>query len=155
MTPSINTVKQAKVSYKVYEYHHQASIQSYGLEASEKLGLPLKQVFKTLVVELDTHELVVAVVPVSEQLNMKALAKAAKSKKAKMAEPSDVERSTGYVLGGVSPLGQKKQLRCFVDNSANTFKTIFISAGRRGLEIELDPKDLITLTKAETVKIGQ
>ena len=154
MTPSINAIKQAQVPYKVYEYEHQASCHSYGLEASEKLGLPLEQVFKTLVIELDTHELVVAVIPVSHQLNMKALAKAAKAKKAKMAEPSDVERTTGYVLGGVSPLGQKKQLRTFIDSSANNFTTIFVSAGRRGLEIEISPDDLIYLAGANKAQIG-
>jgi Cys-tRNA(Pro)/Cys-tRNA(Cys) deacylase len=155
MTPSINAVKQANVPFKVYEYQHHTSCHSYGQEASDKLGLPLEQVFKTLVVELDTHELVVAIIPVSHQLNMKVLAKIAHAKKAKMAERSDVERSTGYVLGGVSPLGQKKRLRTFIDSSVDDFTTIFISAGRRGLEIELSPDDLIALAGADKAHIGQ
>jgi Cys-tRNA(Pro)/Cys-tRNA(Cys) deacylase len=155
MTPSINAVKQANVPFKVYEYQHHASCHSYGQEASDKLGLPLEQVFKTLVVELDTHELVVAIIPVSHQLNMKVLAKIAHAKKARMADRSDVERSTGYVLGGVSPLGQKKRLRTFIDSSVDDFTTIFISAGRRGLEIELSPDDLIALAGAYKAHIGQ
>lgn len=110
------------------------------------MGVPATQVFKTLVVALDTRNLAVAVLPVSTMLNMKQIARAAGAKKAVMAPAEDVQRSTGYVLGGVSPLGQKKRLPTYIDESAQLFATIFVSAGRRGLEIELSPDDLCTLT---------
>lgn len=108
MTPGINVAKKAKIAHKVHEYAHDSSSESYGLEAAEKLGVPEARVFKTLVVSLDKKELAIGVIPVSSMLSMKLLAKAAGAKKATMAARSDVERSTGYVLGGVSPLGQKK-----------------------------------------------
>lgn len=146
MTPGINTAKKAGITYKVHEYPHDPSIESYGIEAAEKLGVSETRVFKTLVVSLDNKELAVGIVPVSSMLSMKRIAKAAESKKASMAAQSDVERSTGYVLGGVSPLGQKKRLRAFIDTSAQNSSTIFVSAGRRGLEIELSPADLAELT---------
>ncbi len=146
MTPGINAAKQAKIAYTIHEYSHDPSSESYGLEAAEKLGIPAARVFKTLVVSLDGATLAVGVVPVSSMLRMKLLAKAAGAKKAEMAAKTDVERSTGYVLGGVSPLGQKKRLKTFIDSSAENFPTIYVSAGRRGLEIELSPQDLRTLT---------
>ena len=142
MTPGINVAKQQKISFNIHEYEHDRNSESYGLEAAEKLGVPAEQVFKTLVVSLDNKQLVVGVLPVSDKLNMKAIAKALGAKKASMAPQAEVERSTGYVLGGVSPLGQKKLLKTVIDNSAQQFSTIFISAGRRGLEIELNPDDL-------------
>lgn len=107
MTPAILVARQAKTPHSVHEYAHDPASDSYGLEAAEKLGVAAAQVFKTLVVALNTGELVVAVVPVSHQLNLKRLAKALGAKKAGMAEPRLVELATGYVLGGVSPLGQK------------------------------------------------
>ena len=154
MTPGIELAKKAKLSHKVHEYSHDSSSDSYGLEAAEKLGVPPGQVFKTLVVSLDKRELAVGVVPVSSMLSMKQIARAAGAKKAVMATPEEVERSTGYVLGGVSPLGQKKRLRTFIDNSAMDQATIFISAGRRGLEIELSPADLARLLQAEFADLG-
>jgi Cys-tRNA(Pro)/Cys-tRNA(Cys) deacylase len=155
MTPGINVAKQAGVAYQVHEYAHDPSSQSYGLEAAEKLGVPAEQVFKTLVVSLDGRELAVAVVPVAAMLSMKLIARAAGAKKAAMAEASEVERVTGYVLGGVSPLGQKKRLRTFIDHSAEGFATIYVSAGRRGLEIELSPGDLQQLTAGVFAEIAQ
>lgn len=143
MTPAINLAKKAKLNHQIHEYLHEANASSYGMEAVEKLGLNPQQVFKTLVVSLDNKQLAVAVIPVAEKLSMKLIAKAAGAKKAEMADPSDVQRSTGYVLGGVSPLGQKKRLKTFVDSSAESQQTIFVSAGRRGLEIELSANDLI------------
>jgi Cys-tRNA(Pro)/Cys-tRNA(Cys) deacylase len=110
MTPAINVSKKNKVVHQVHEYEHDASSESYGLEAIQKLGVAPAQVFKTLLVKLDEKVLVVGVIPVLFKLNMKLIAKAAGAKKAVMAEPSEVERSTGYVLGGVSPLGQKRNL---------------------------------------------
>ena len=155
MTPGINVAKKAKITHKVHEYAHDSSSESYGLEAAEKLGVPEGRVFKTLVVSFDNKELAVGVIPVSSMLSMKLIAKAAGAKKAKMAEPSEVERSTGYVLGGVSPLGQKKRLKTIIDSSAKHHSTIYISAGRRGLEIELSPEDLIKLVNGDLAEICQ
>lgn len=155
MTPGINVARQAKIAHTVHEYAHDSASESYGLEAAEKLSVPEARVFKTLVVSLDGRELAVGVVPVSAMLGMKQIAKAAGAKKAAMAAPADVERATGYVLGGVSPLGQKKRLRTYIDASAADFTTIYVSAGRRGLEIELDPHDLKTLTGASFADIAQ
>ena len=147
MTPAINLVKKKKIQHQVHEYDHDPSNESYGLEAAEKTGVQKERVFKTLVATLESGELIVGVVPVSSMLNMKLIAKAMKAKKAAMADKIAVERSTGYVLGGVSPLGQKKQLRTVIDSSATNFPTIYVSAGRRGLEIELNPEDLKNLTR--------
>ncbi len=145
MTPGIQLVEKAGVDYTIHEYTHDASADSYGLEAADKLGITENRVFKTLVVNLDKQTLAVAIIPVSSQLSMKLIAKAAGAKKAQMAEPQAVERATGYVLGGVSPLGQKKRLKTFVDVSASQQTTIYVSAGKRGLEIELAPDDLLQL----------
>jgi len=146
MTPAINLAKRKKITHKVHKYYHDPSNESYGIEAAEKMGVPEARVFKTLVVSLDNKKLVVGVIPVSSMLSMKHMATATGAKKAAMADKSDVERSTGYVLGGVSPLGQKKSLKTVIDASANDFSTIFVSAGRRGLQIELSPTDLRKLT---------
>ncbi len=155
MTPAVNMAKKAKISHTLHEYHHNPAAESYGQEAADCLGLSADQVFKTLVVMLDAKELVVGVIPVSSMLNMKQIAKAAGAKKAAMANKADVERSTGYVLGGVSPLGQKKRLRTFIDSSAKAFASIYISAGRRGLEIELSPVDLALLTHGNFTALTQ
>ena len=153
MTPGINLVKKAKITHKIHEYSHDESSESYGLEAAEKMGVAEDRVFKTLVVALDNNDLVVGILPVSSLLSMKLIAKALGAKKAVMADKSDVERSTGYVLGGVSPLGQKKRLKTVIDSSAKNYSTIYVSAGRRGLEIELAPDDLIKLTSGLLAKI--
>lgn len=155
MTPAINLIKKAKIPHSVHEYTHEARCESYGLEAANKLGVEAKRVFKTLVVSTELNELVVGVIPVSSKLNMKLIAKAAKSKKVKMAEQAQVERATGYVLGGVSPLGQKKRLKTFIDVSAQQYESIYVSAGRRGLEIELCPKDLIKLVSGDFMPLSQ
>ena len=148
MTPAINAIRKAKIKHQVHEYAHDPDNQAYGAETVEKLGLPAERVFKTLVVNIDNRELVVGVVPVVSMLSMKHLAKAVGAKKAAMANPLDVERVTGYVLGGVSPLGQKKRLKTIIDASAQAFPTIYVSAGRRGMQIELSPQDLKKLTGA-------
>lgn len=145
MTPAIKLLKKARIGYKVHEYDHDPASESYGLEAAEKLAVADSRVFKTLVVSLDNKALAVAVIPVSSMLSMKLLARAAGAKKVTMAAQADVERSTGYVLGGVSPLGQKKRLKTFIDASARDHRTIYVSAGRRGLEIELPPAALAKL----------
>ncbi len=155
MTPAINAAKKNKISYQVHEYLHDAASESYGDEAAQKLGVSSERVFKTLVVSVDNKTLIVAIIPVSSMLSMKLIAKAYGGKKAIMALKTDVERSTGYVLGGVSPLGQKKRLRTFIDSSAVQFTTVFVSAGKRGLEIELSPQDLKQLTQAKLAELCQ
>jgi len=155
MTPAINEAKKRNVLHKLHEYSHDESSESYGLEAVEKMGVPAERVYKTLLVSLDNKELVVGVIPVSSLLSMKLIAKVAGAKKAVMADKTDVERSTGYVLGGVSPLGQKRRLRTFIDSSVNNYSTIYVSAGRRGLEIELNPDDLSKLTNGLLFEICQ
>ncbi|WP_111978589.1 Cys-tRNA(Pro) deacylase [Algibacillus agarilyticus] len=147
--------KKQRVAHTIHEYTHDEAHGSYGLEAAEKMGVPADRVFKTLVVILDNKALVVGVIPVSTQLSMKQIAKAVGAKKAVMADKADVERATGYVLGGVSPLGQKKQLKTIIDSSAQAHSTIFVSAGRRGLEIELNADDLLALTRGHYAHIGQ
>ena len=155
MTPAINALQRAKTTFKIHEYTHDAMAESYGLEAAEKLGISAEKVFKTLVVSLDTKAYAVGVIPVSSMLSMKQIAKITGVKKAVMANKSDVERITGYVLGGVSPIGQKRPLKTFIDSSALSFSTIFVSAGRRGMEIELDPKVLQSQTCAQFAEISQ
>lgn len=155
MTPGINLAKKARIAHKVHEYTHDPSSESYGLEAAEKLGVPAERVFKTLVVSLDGKALAVGVLPVSSLLSMKLIAKAAGAKKAAMAAPAEVERATGYVLGGVSPLGQKKRLKTIIDTSAGNHATIYVSAGRRGLEIELNPEDLAQLVNGTFAELCQ
>lgn len=152
---AINVAKKNKVAHNIHTYSHDESSESYGLEAAEKMGVPGQRVFKTLVVLLDNKDLAVGVLPVSSMLSMKLIAKAAGAKKAVMADKSDVARSTGYVLGGVSPLGQKKRLKTVIDRSAKNYPTIYVSAGRRGLEIELSPDDLAKLTSGVLAEICQ
>lgn len=148
MTPAINAVKAAGVPHRVHPYAHDPATASYGEEAVQALGLNPARVFKTLVAQLEPLELVVAVIPVPEQLNLKALAHAAGAKRAALAELADAERATGYVAGGISPLGQRKRLRTFLDRSALNHPDVYISAGRRGLEISLAPEDLARLLNA-------
>lgn len=130
------------------------SDQGHGEAAVAALGVDPRRVFKTLVARVD-GVLTVAVVPVSGTLDLKALAAAAGGRKAVMADPGDAERATGYVLGGISPLGQKKALPTVVDESALTFPTVMVSAGKRGLQVELPPAELVTLTRARTAPIGR
>lgn len=155
MTPAINNAKKAKIPHRVHSYQHDPAVASYGREAADKLGADPHRVFKTLVTQLDDKILAVAVVPVTSTLNLKLLAKAAGAKRAEMADKGVVERVTGYVLGGVSPLGQKKRLATFIDNSAKDFVTILVSAGRRGLELELSSQDLAAMTGAVFATISE
>ena len=154
MTPAINAAKKAGIAYRIHEYEHDPGAASYGLEAAEKLGIPAERVFKTLVAEVDGR-LAVAIVPVAASLNLKALAAALGAKRAEMAEMAHAERSTGYVAGGISPLGQKKRLPTVLDESATSFDTIYVSAGRRGLEIELSPHDLLAITGGKLAAIAR
>jgi Cys-tRNA(Pro)/Cys-tRNA(Cys) deacylase len=154
-TPAIVAAERAKVAFTVHEYAHDPRAESYGLEAAEALGVAPERVLKTLLAVVDGGRLVVAVVPVTAQLDLKALAAAAGGRKADMAKPADAERATGYVVGGISPLGQRKRLPTFVDASAEGFPTVNVSAGRRGLEIELAPADLVALTGATVAAIAR
>lgn len=155
MTPATKMLDKAKVPYSLHRYDHDPQAESYGGEAAEKLGLNPQQVFKTLLACTETGELLVAVVPVDGILDLKLLAKAAGAKKVAMADPAAAQRSTGYLLGGISPLGQKKSLRTFIDASATRWPQLFVSGGRRGLEIELDPQDLARQTRAVFAEIGR
>ena len=146
MTPAINAAKKAGIAHCIHEYKHDPAAESYGLEAADKLGVAAQRVFKTLVAELDDGRLAVGIVPVAASLNLKALAAALGAKRAEMADMAKAERATGYVAGGISPIGQKKRLATVVDESAMLLDTIFVSAGRRGLEIELAAADLVKLT---------
>ncbi|KAA5832872.1 Cys-tRNA(Pro) deacylase [Saccharopolyspora hirsuta] len=152
-TPATALLTKRKVPHEVHAYDHDPRAESYGLEAAEALGQPPERVFKTLVAEVD-GKLAVGVVPVTGQLDLKALAAAVGGKKAKMAEVAAAERATGYVAGGISPLGQKKRLPVVVDSSATGFDTIYCSAGRRGLEIELAAADLVRLLDAVVADIA-
>lgn len=152
-TPAVRAVIQAGVPHQVLEYHHAPSAQAYGLEAAEALGLDPATVFKTLLAMVDGRPQV-ALVPVSAQLHLKALARAAGGKKAEMARPEDAQRLTGYVVGGISPLGQKRRLATWIDKSAETLPQIHVSAGRRGLELALTPADLAKLSGGRFVPLA-
>ncbi|WP_455208680.1 Cys-tRNA(Pro) deacylase [Kaarinaea lacus] len=155
MTPAINLAKKLKIAHIVHEYIHDPDSSAYGLEAAEKLQVSPDRVFKTLIVSMDTRELVVAVIPVASMLSMKLIAKAVGAKKAEMASRSDAERSSGYVLGGISPMGQRKKLKTIIHITAKAYPTIYVSAGRRGLEIELSPEDLRQTVTGKYAEICQ
>jgi len=152
-TPATVLLARLGLAHTVHGYEHDPRGSSYGLEAAEALGVLAGQVFKTLIAEVD-GALTVAVVPVDRQLDLKALAAAAGGKRAKMAEVSAAERATGYVAGGISPLGQRQRLPVIIDASAAQFRTVFCSAGRRGLEIEVAPADLMAAAKATMAAIS-
>ncbi|MFT6267362.1 MAG: Cys-tRNA(Pro)/Cys-tRNA(Cys) deacylase [Alphaproteobacteria bacterium] len=155
MTPAIDMVKKKQLAFYIHQYSPDANANAFGEEAADKLGISHERVFKTLVLSNPEGELAVAVVPVSVKLSMKKMAKALDWKKVAMADKLTVRRSTGYVLGGVSPLGQKKALVTVIDDTGSKFSTIFISAGKRGLEIELSPHDLALLVPASFADIGE
>lgn len=159
MTPAIVAVERARIAHRVLSYAHDPSAPAYGLEAASALGLEPSMVFKTLVVTLEgvarNMALAVALVPVAQQLDLKAAADALGAKRAAMADPSIAERTTGYVVGGISPLGQRKALPTLVDESALAWNEIYISAGRRGLELALAPADLLRLTNGTTAAIAR
>ena len=148
MTPAITLLTKKRIEHNVLKYEHDASASSYGLEAVEKLQLDANCVFKTLVVSTDKGTLAVAIVPVNNKLSEKKMAKALGTKKVVMAKGEDVMTSTGYVLGGVSPLGQKKRLTTVIHDSAEALSAIYVSAGKRGLELSLSPTSLSMLTQA-------
>ena len=156
-TPATVALSRAGVAFTLRPYEHHPDQTSYGEEAAAALGVDPGRIFKTLVAEVTTGtaaELVVAVVPVAGHLDLKALAAAVGGKKATMADPAAAERSTGYVRGGISPLGQKARLRSVVDASAQRYPTVLVSAGKRGLQVELAPEDLVTVTSSVVAQIA-
>lgn len=153
-TPATVALTAAGVPFTVHAYPHDPASPSYGEEAARALGVAPERVFKTLVAEVD-GSLTVGVVPVTGSLDLKALASAVGGKRATMADPAAAERTTGYVRGGISPLGQRRALPTVVDASAHALETVYVSAGRRGLEVELAPADLVGLTRATVAPIAR
>lgn len=154
-TPALVVLSAAEVQHSVHLYDHDPRADvGYGLEAAEALGLPADQVFKTLLAEVD-GTLTVAVVPVTGTLDLKALAAAVGGKRATMASPATAQRATGYVVGGISPLGQRTMHPTVIDASVELFDTVYISGGRRGLDIGLAPQDLVALTRAVVAEIAR
>lgn len=160
-TPATELLDARGIDYRLHSYQHEASNLSYGLEASVALGIAAERVFKTLMISVQgvaagrTSLLAAAVVPVSGTLDLKAFAAALTGKKADMADPAIAQRRTGYVLGGISPLGSRQAHPTVIDASAMDFESIYVSAGRRGLEIELAPAELARLTEAKIAQIGK
>ena len=152
-TPAIAALTRAKTPHTLHPYYHDPNSTAFGDEVVQALGWPAERVFKTLVATVD-RKLTVGIVPVSSQLDLKALAAAVGGKKAAMAKVADAERSSGYVAGGISPLGQRKPLPTVIDRTATDHQTILVSAGKRGLQVELAPADLITLTRAILASIA-
>lgn len=153
-TPATVALTRAGVPFSEHPYEHDAAAASYGLEAAEVLGLEPERVFKTLFTVVDGR-LVVGIVPVSGQLDLKALAAAVGGKRATMADPADAERATGYVVGGISPIGQRKPHRTVLDESALGYDTVYVSGGRRGLDLGLSPSDLVRVTDATVAAIAR
>jgi Cys-tRNA(Pro)/Cys-tRNA(Cys) deacylase len=153
VTPAILTLRRSGTPHTVHRYDHDPSAPSFGLEASQALGVDAGRVFKTLLADCGAQP-VVAVVPVSRQLDLKLLAGVMGTKKAAMMPAQAAERATGYVVGGISPLGQRRRLQLVLDESALAFATVFVSGGRRGLEIELAPRALVALCKGRTAPIS-
>lgn len=159
MTPALKLLEKAGIAHEVVTYEHDPGVVSYGAEAADLLGLDPATVFKTLLSNLEGGpqakvETVVGVVPVTHQLDLKALAKAAGGKRASMSEPADAERLTGYVVGGISPLGQRKRHRTFLDASSQDLDYLHVSGGRRGLEVRLSPTDLVELLDGTVATIA-
>ncbi|MFM2486243.1 Cys-tRNA(Pro) deacylase [Celerinatantimonas yamalensis] len=156
MTPAINALKRAKIDYQLHHYEHDAQSTSFGEEAASKLAIEPSAMYKTLIAcdEHNPKQMVVAVVPVAGHLDLKKLAKAAGMKKMKMADPSQAEKTTGYIKGGISPLGQKKSLPTFVDSSAADRCEIFVSGGKRGLTLQLAPRPLVALVRGQFAPIA-
>jgi Cys-tRNA(Pro)/Cys-tRNA(Cys) deacylase len=153
-TPATVALSKAGITFTLHEYAHDPRATSYGSEAAEALGLDPDRVFKTLLAEVD-GDLVVAVVPVAGWLDLKALARAFGGRKAVMADPKDAERSTGYVVGGIAPVGQRRRLPTVVDASASAYDEVYVSAGRRGLDLGIAPADQVAVTGAITADVSR
>jgi Cys-tRNA(Pro)/Cys-tRNA(Cys) deacylase len=153
MTPAINQLEQAGVAFTVHEYDHGESLRDFGREAAEKLGLDPEQVFKTLLVTVDGGH-AVAIVPVSGKLSLKSIGRALGAKHVEMCDPEVAERVTGYVRGGISPFGQKKRLATVIDEVATLFETVYVSGGKRGLDVGVAPDDLIRVLDAKVADIA-
>jgi Cys-tRNA(Pro)/Cys-tRNA(Cys) deacylase len=152
-TPATALLTRAKVAFTLHPYAHDPRAEAYGEEASAALGVPPERIFKTLIATVD-GKLVCGVVPVAGRLDLKALAAAVGGKRAELAEAAAAARASGYVIGGISPLAQKSRLPVVVDESAAGFPTVFVSAGRRGLQVELAPVDLVALAAARLAPIA-
>ncbi len=155
MTPAIALLKKKGIPHQVLSFDHDPKAPAYGLEAAQAFALPPGQVFKTLIAQLDGQALVMALVPVDQQLDLKKLARAAHAKKADMAGTSQAQKATGYLVGGISPLGQKKHLALYLDQSAGNWPSIYVSGGRRGLEVALAPADLLALAGGRLADLGR
>ena len=157
MTPAIRAAEKHKIGFRIHSYKHNPQSQSYGLEAADALDINVNLVFKTLLVASQAKDqwLAVCILPVNRKLDLKLAAMALNIKRVVMADPAVAERVTGYVVGGISPLGQKRRLPTLLDDSAITHRTIYVSGGRRGLELELKPDDLVRLCQARLVPISR
>ena len=153
-TPATLALEAAGVPFRAHPYHHDPDTESFGLEAAAVLGVEPERVFKTLMADVD-GELVVGIVPVTARLQLKALAAAVGAKRATLADPTAAERRTGYVVGGISPLGQKRPHRTVLDETAALFDTIYVSGGRRGFDVEVAPDALVRLTSATLADIAR
>jgi Cys-tRNA(Pro)/Cys-tRNA(Cys) deacylase len=153
VTPAVRALEQAGIAFRLLEYDYDPSAGEIGMQAAQALGRLPSTVFKTLVVALDSGELICAIVPSDARLNLKAIVAAAGGSKAQLSDPKKAERSTGYVIGGISPVGQRKRLRAFLDASAPPLDEMVVNGGRRGLQIVLKPADLILATSAVVVPL--
>ena len=155
MTPAIRLLERARVAFHLHRYEHDTAADSFGLEAAAKLGVAADRVFKTLVAQVDGAALVLAILPCDVRLDLKKLASAAQGKKAGLADPKLAEKATGYVVGGISPFAGRKALATFLDETAILHETIFVSAGQRGLQIELSPDSLQRIADARLVGLAK
>ncbi len=155
MTPAVNLLKKKKIPHTLHKFEHDPNCRNYGMEAAKALDLDPQSVFKTLLfcVNGEAKNLAVAILPVDCSLNLKAAAKAAGGKKAEMADPTIAQSMTGYLVGGISPLAQKRALPTFIDERAQAQQSVLVSGGKRGLDVELNPQDLATLTRAKFVSL--
>ena len=155
MTPAIEVLERLGHEYALHEYLHDTGSDSYGIEAAEKLGVESARILKTLILSAGNNQYAVCLVPVAKKLDLKSASRALGLKRIEMATSLDAERITGYKLGGISPLGQKKELPMLIDQSVYDTPTVFISAGRRGLEIEIEPQRLSTILAMKWAQIAR
>lgn len=154
MTPAINELKKNKIAFTIHKYKHDPKIDNYGLEAANKLNVDANRVYKTLLAQLNTKELIVAIIPVNKSLNLKVVANYFEVKSAQMANKDEAQKVTGYLLGGISAFGQKKRLRTVLDVSSKEFETIYISGGKRGLDLQIKPLDIIEVLNSNYAEVS-